>query len=90
MGEFFSIPSATYKHTIPSGKEVTFEVHRSRWNDWEIVVSYPADVDLSPFRARDAYPFAAIERDWGTFVRCTAHESDSVESCEVWEVTEEG
>jgi hypothetical protein len=90
MSETLSIQSATYLHTIPSGEEASFEVHRSRWSDCEIVVSYPETTDLSPFCARDAYPFAAIERDWGTFVFCVAHGTDYGTSWEVWEVREEG
>lgn len=77
---------ATYLHTIPTGRTVTFDVSPSRWDGLSILVCYPADVDLSPYRACDAYPFAAIERDWGTFAQCLAHGEDDGTSWEVWQV----
>ena len=85
MGETLTMTSATYTHTIPTGETVTYEVSPSRWDDG-ILVSYPETIDLSPYRAIDAYPFAAIERDWGTFVFCDAHGTDGGESWELWRI----
>ena len=84
--ETLTLTSATYTHTIPTGQEVTFEVSPSRWDSRCILVEYPEDVDLSPYRARDAYPMGAIERDWGTFVFCDAYGTDGGTSWEVWQV----
>ena len=82
-----TLTSARYTHTIPTGEEVTYEVSPSRWDGRNILVEYPADVDLSPYRSDDAYPMAAIERDWGTFSQCLAHGEDDGTSWEVWQVT---
>jgi hypothetical protein len=84
--ETLTMTSATYLHTIPTGEEVTYEVSPSRWDSRCICVSYPADVDLSPYRSDDAYPMAAIERDWGAFSQCLAHGEDDGASWEVWQV----
>jgi hypothetical protein len=84
--ETLTMTSATYTHTIPTGETVTYEVSPSRWDSRCICVSYPADVDLSPYQACDAYPFQQIERDWGRFVRCDAHGTDYGTSWEVWQV----
>jgi hypothetical protein len=82
--ETLTMTSATYLHTIPTGEEVTYEVSPSRWDDRCILVEYPADVDLSPYRSDDAYPMEQIQRDWGRFVRCDAYGTDGPESWEVW------
>jgi hypothetical protein len=85
--ETLTLTSARYTHTIPTGQELTYEVRPSRWDDRCILVEYPADVDLSPYRSDDAYPLAAIERDWGAFAQCLAHGEDDGASWEVWQVT---
>ena len=81
-----TMTSLSYKHTIPTGEEVTYEVSPSRWSDRCILVEYPADVDLSPYEARDAYPSEQIERDWGAFSQCLAHGENNGTSWEVWQI----
>lgn len=82
--ETLTMINSRYTHPLPNGEEVTFKVAPSRWDDRCICVSYPADIDLSPYRSDDAYPMEQIERDYGRFVRCDAHGTDGPESWEVW------
>lgn len=72
-----------YDHILPTGDAVTFTVTQRGPN---LVVSYDEGIDLSAWRAEDAYPMTAIEADHGTFRQCLAHGCDHGTAWELWQV----
>lgn len=80
----------TISHIIPSGETIDFTVTVKGTE--RVLVEYPAELDLSAFKASEAYPVSEITevvraetgRTGATFADCTWFGVEGSKTVEVW------